>query len=339
MRRLTWRKAMSLGLMITLLLALAVAGCAKGGQEQAPAAGQKPGFPAKDITFVVPVSPGGGFDTFARMFVPYLQKYLPNPVNIIVENVPGGEWNIGINKIYRANPDGYTIGIFNMPANAVNQVLGTADFDLNKITWLGNISEVTYVTALSTKCKYKTLEELQKAPEVTAGVVGLSSTAGLGTIIAAQRMGIKMKPIPHDGSTEAILAAIRGDVDWAQYPYSTLKKSIVDSHDLNPVWVYARERLKDLPDVPTIVELGYEDLLDIVTMYRPVGATPGIPEEAARVLRDAFQKAVNDPEFQQKMIEADEPAKPMNAEETAAMVSRAIEQVAKYKDLILQYRK
>ena len=296
-------------------------------------------FPAKTMTFIIPVSPGGGFDTFSRLLVPYLQKYLPGNPNIVVKNSPGGEWNIGINKMYRSKPDGNTFGIFNMPANAVNQVLGTAKFDLNKVTWLGNISEVTYVMCIAPNSKYKTLQELQKAPEVTSGVVGLSSTAGLGTIIAAQRMGVKMKPIPHDGSTEAILSAMRGDVDWVQYPISTLKKTIVDSKDLIPLWIYSKKRSPILPDVPTVEELGYGDLTDVVTMYRPVGAPPDLPNDVKKIWYDAFWKATNDPEFQKKMIDANEPALPMTPEETAKMVKQAVTQVANYKDLILKYQK
>ena len=209
-------------------------------------------FPSKNITFVVPVSPGGGFDTATRMIIPYLKKYLPGHPNIIVKNAPGGEWNIGINKMYRAKPDGHTIGILNLPGNAVNQVLGTARYDLRKITWLGNISQVTYLTAFSTKSKLRTLQDCQNSPEVVSGVVGLASTAGLGSIIAADRMGVKMKPIPHSGSSEAILAGIRGDVDWVQYPFSTLKKSVLDSPDLVPAWVFARQGLALLHDVPTV---------------------------------------------------------------------------------------
>lgn len=299
----------------------------------------KTNFPSKPITFIVPVSPGGGYDTFTRLLVPYLQKYLPGNPNIIVKNAPGGEWNVGIKKMYRSKPDGHTIAILNLPANAVNQVMGESGFDLRKITWIGNISEVTYVTCLSPSSKYKTLQDLQKAPEVTSGVVGLASTAGLGTIIAAQRMGVKMKPLPHDGSTEAILSAMRGDVDWVQFPISTLKKSIVDAQDLIPVWVYSKKRLAILPTVPTVEELGYGDLVDIVTMYRSVGAPPNVPGDVAQILYDAFWKAVNDPEFQKRMMDANEPALPMNPEETAQMVKRAIEQVEKYKELILKFRK
>ena len=59
-------------------------------------------FKGQTITFVVPVTPGGGFDTASRMLVPYLEKHLPGHPNVIVKNVPGGEWNIGINKMTKS---------------------------------------------------------------------------------------------------------------------------------------------------------------------------------------------------------------------------------------------
>ena len=136
---------------IGLLFALSLVVCAPGSVEA------KSKFPTRAITFVIPTSPGGGFDTFSRILAPYLRKYLPGDPKIIIKNAPGGEWNIGISKMYRAKPDGRTIGVLNMPANAVNQLLGKAKYDLRKITWLGNVSRVTYVTALSRKSKYRTL--------------------------------------------------------------------------------------------------------------------------------------------------------------------------------------
>jgi len=332
MKRIVWQKRAGRA-CVSLLIILAIAVVAFGNAEA------KAAFPSKTITFVLPVTPGGGFDTFSRMIVPYLEKYLPGDPKIIVKNIPGGEWNIGINTMYRAKPDGHTICILNMPANAVNQVLGDVEYDLRKLTWLGNIGEVTYVTALSTKWKDKTLEDLKKAPEITAGVVGLASTAALGTIIAAERIGLKMKFIPHSGSTEAILGAMRGDMDWVQYPFSTLKKTIVDSHDLIPLMVYSEKRVELLPDVPTVAELGYGELIDVVKMYRPVAAQPDLPEDVAKIWKDAFWKATNDPEFQQKQIKANASPLPMTSEELLSVVDRAITLVTKYKETIEKHRK
>jgi tripartite-type tricarboxylate transporter receptor subunit TctC len=210
---------------------------------------------------------------------------------------------------------------------------------LKKATWLGNIGGVTYITAISLKSKYKTIEALKKAPMVTSGTVGLASTAGLGTVLAAERMGIKMKYIPHSGSTEAILSGIRGDVDWVQYPFSTLKKSIVDSKDLIPVWVYSNKRIDLIPDVPTIAELGYPDLVNVVKMLRPVAAPPGLPDDVRKTWQDAFWKATNDPEFQKKQIAANASPQPMRPQELDEMVEAAIKLLEQYKEVILKHRK
>ena len=119
----------------------------------------------------------------------------------------------------------------------------------------------------------------------------LSSTDALGTMVASKRIGLKMRFIPHDGSQLSILSAVRGDIDWVQYPFSTLKSSLVDSKELVPLMVYSEKRLKLLPDVPTVAELGYADLVDVVKQFRPVGGPPGLPDDIIQIWRDAFWKA------------------------------------------------
>ncbi len=335
--KIRWSKGVTAVVAVLTLALLLLAGCGSqgtGSGTNSPATD----FPNKDITFIVPVSPGGGFDTYSRLLVQYLPKYLPKQVNVIVKNVPGGEWNIGIGEINRAKPDGYTIGIFNVPGNAVNQIMG-ADYDLTKMTWIGRITDTVYVGALSPKSKFKSIQDMQKASDVKVGVVGLSSTAGLGSLIAFQEMGIKAKYITHPGSTEAIMAAIRGDVDYVQYPYPSLKKFIVDSKQLNPVVVFAPERYADLPDVPTIKEAGYEPLLNAVKMDYLVGGTPGIPADVAKILQQAFQKAVADPEFKDKMQKAGSPVHPASTDEAAKIMQDSLTTFAKYKDLVAQNQK
>lgn len=296
-------------------------------------------YPEKDITFIIPTSPGGGYDTYTRTLIPYLQKHLPQQVNILPKNVPGADWALGINQVYNAQPDGYTVGIFNIPGNVVSQLLGKAQYDLTKIKWIGRITDAPYVAAVSPKSPYQTLEQMKAAPEVKSGVVSLSSTAGLGTLIAMQRMGIKPRFVTHDGSQEAVLAAMRGDVDFVQYGYASIKKFVVDSHELNPVWVYAKQRIPDLPNVPTIVELGYPDLLDTVAVHYVVGTTPNTPPEIVKILDDAFAKAVAEPEFVKKMTDLGQTPNTATAEETAKIVSDSIKEFGKYKELLEQYTK
>ena len=103
--------------------------------------------------------------------------------------------------------------------------------------------------------------------------------------------------------------------------------------------VYSKKSLKTLPNVPTIGELGYPDLLDVVKMYRPVAATPGLPKDVVKLWRDVFWKATNDPEFQKKQRAANAMPLPMNQKELESMVDGAIKLIGQYKGLILKHRK
>ncbi len=297
-----------------------------------------PAFPTKDVTFIIPVSPGGGFDTNARILAPYLKKYLPNQPNVVPKNVPGGEWRLGIMEMYKAAPDGHTISIFNMPGNVMGQVTNNAEYDLNKVAWIGRITDTIYVTALSPKSKYRTLDDLRKGPAPKVGVVGLTSGSAVAEILTAAAMNYEIKLINYDGSTDSILSAIRGDVDMVIYPFPTLQKFVVNSTDLIPFVVYSKERLKELPDTPTIGEMGNPDLLSVVALDYMVGATPGTPEPIMKIWRDAFDKAVKDPEFLKLMNEQLKRAPvSLNAEQTTALVKDQLTLYAKYKDLIEKY--
>ena len=302
------------------------------------AAEKKGSFPSANITFIVPVTPGGGFDTNARLIAPFLKKYLPRQPNVVIKNVPGGEWRIGIMEMYKARPDGHTIAIFNLPGNLIGQITNLAEYDLNKVSWLGRITDSIYVCALSPKSGLKTLQDLRKAPQIKAGVVGLTSTTSLGIIISAQEMGFKARLINYNGSQEAILSAIRGDVDMVIYVFPSLRRFIVEAKDLHPFAVYAPQRLKELPDTPTIGELGYSDLLKVISIDYMVGAPPGTPENIMSVWRDVFDKAVADAEFQKIMREQlRHPLGPLNGKQAAQKVKDYSGVYSRYKDLVMQY--
>jgi tripartite-type tricarboxylate transporter receptor subunit TctC len=349
------KRALTIFLMIIMVLA-SILGCGAISSEKTNTSVQpadkpadkpaesstesaKPAFPEKNITFIVPVSPGGGFDTISRMFIPFWEKNLPNNAKIIVENKPGGEWNIGLGTLYKQKPDGYTVGMLNIPGNVVNQIMDTAQYDLTKYSWIGRVNDVVYVGAASKQSGIKTFEDLVAKKDIKVGAVGLSSTAGLGSVIAGERFGLNITTIPHDGSKEAILSALRGTVDYVQYPYGSLKKSIVDSDELTPIVVFADERLPELPNVPTVKELGYEDLIGTVVLHRGIAASPGVPDDILQILRESFDKAVKDPEFKQKMLEEGGTFNPANAKRMEEIVKSSLTEFVKYKPLLEKYSK
>ncbi len=330
-------------------LVLWLAACAPAAPTSAPVAtatsqpkaaptATTPPFPTKDITFIVPVSPGGGFDTNSRIIAPYLKKYLPGQPNVIIKNVPGGEWRVGIMEMYKATPDGHTISIFNVPGNIIGPITGRAEYDLNKVPWIGRITDTVYVAATSPKSGIKTLDDLKKAGTVKSGVVGLTSSSALAVILSAEEMGYKVKLINYDGSQEALLAAVRGDVDLAIFPFPSLQKLVVGASDLVPIMVFGNARLKELPNTPTVVDLGYQKLLTVVSLDYMIGVTPGTPDSIVKTWREAFNKATQDPEYVKMMTDQLKMLpNALNGEQTAQRVKDTLEVYSKYKDLLMQY--
>src|SRR5437588_8902325 len=78
-------------------------------------------FPAKNIQFIIPYAPGGGFDVYVRLIGPVMEKYLPNRVGIVPVNIAAGGGSRGVAQLYRAKPDGYTVGILNIPGMFILQ--------------------------------------------------------------------------------------------------------------------------------------------------------------------------------------------------------------------------
>lgn len=312
------------------------AGSAAGKDNQAPAEGEKKPevkFPAKEIKFIVPVSPGGGMDTSARMLAKYWEKHLGG--TIVVENMPGAEYNNGIYGMLKAKPDGHTVITF--PGVIINQLFGGVDYDMKKFGWIGRISDSSQVAVVSKKSGIKSLDDLKKMETVKAGVTGLSSSQTIGQLLTAKEMGFKVQPITHKGATEAILSAIRGDADWTTAPDVTIIPYIKNG-DVAPLWVAAEKRLKDLPDTPTLAELGFPKLTEVVAFHRIVATNPGTPPEILKKLQDSFKKAVEDPKFIEEYSKLGDPPSYLSGEKTAELVKDSLDAIKPNVDYLKSFK-
>ncbi len=291
----------------------------------------------KQLRIVIPLSPGGGFDTQVRMLAPIWEKHLNG--KIIVENKPGGTYNIGVNDVWRSEPDGYTVGVF--PGTIANQVVTDVPYDLNAFEWIGQFADSTFVFAVSKQSGFTSMEDIIHAEQKpVVGAAGLTAVAGVANIVAADVFGFEQDIINHEGSTEAILAGIRGDADIVYQSYESLRQHF-ESGDLIPIFVGSRERMPELPDVPSITEFSgeaTEGLISLGTLPRILAATPNTPEEIVSILRETFKAAVEDPEFVEQMQNNKSPAKYASGEEISELVKSVLEQFELYKDTILSYQ-
>ena len=281
-------------------------------------------FPARNIRFIIPYAPGGGFDVYVRVIGPVMERLLPKRASIVPVNVAGGGGAKGIAQLYRARPDGYTLGIFNIPGVFIlQQQQGAAAYDLAKFTWVGQMGEgehyVIAAGANSPLKSYADLKALSQQRPVKFSVTGPEGTAYAATMIGTRLLGIRTQLISgYKGSADYVIAAMRGDADAVIAGLPTAMRFVRG----NSIRILASfERNSSFPGVPGAMQLGQPDL-DQITIERVVGAPPGLPADIQAVLSGALAKAVVDPKVVAWAKDNDVVMKAKTPAEAASLVAQ-----------------
>lgn len=301
------------GLVVAMLLSLAA--CSPAGEATLDNA---------TISIVIPYRPGGGFDRTVRALAPYFAEQLGADVTVLPENVPGAGGRRGATKVYRAKPDGRTLGIFNLPGFVLPEVLGEkVDYDLRELSWIGQVESQPYVLLVAASSELQSLEDVQTAEELSFVSTGYGSSVLAASQIAVERLELADdKPIylaGYAGTADQLVALIRGDGNVAITPVSSAAKYI-ESGDLLPLAVSGTASTLD--GVPTFIELGYPDLAGL-GVQRSLAGPPGIDAQLLSTLREAFLRAVADPGFLATAQNARLDLSPLDGESTAAVVAKS----------------
>lgn len=290
-------------------------------------------FPEDDIDVIIPYSAGGGFDSYVRGVLPYMQKYLPNQVNLIPRNVPGAGGRKGATAIFRARPDGYTIGAFNLPGLMLPEILGErVAYDLSEITWLGRLSEDQYLLVAAGSSGINSVEDLRALGRpVRFTATGAGSSAHAASVIAAKMLGLDARVITgYEGSQAYILAVVRGDGDVALGASNSIG-SYTATGDLRAI--ASLERSSSYPQAQTPAELGIPDLSQLA-LQRMLGAPPNLDAQARTVLVAALARALADDELRSWSESVGLPFAPLSAEDAAANVSNQRALYEQFKDFL-----
>ncbi len=254
-------------------------------------------YPSKNIVWIVSSEPGGGFDTYARALSPYLTKYLPNNVNVIIKNVSGAGGLKGASQIFYAKPDGYTIGYIYYPGVAIIQLEKDIGFDPAKMVPIAQIAADAQGLFVSAKSDLKTLEDLRKKQPLRILTQPKGVTMFSFNVIADNVFNLKAKFVTgYKGSTVVATGLMRGDGDMGILPVNNFI-NYVESGDLRIVLTFTEKRHPLTPEVPSAVELGYPKATACKS-WKVLFGPPGLPADVTRILQDAFNKATNDPELQ-----------------------------------------
>ena len=264
-------------------------------------------YKGKVLTFVVPYSPGGGYDAYARMIAPLIEK--KSGTTVVVRNIAGGETYVAQNNVYHGKPDGLTLMLLDGMVSTMNQLSKdpkAKGIDLMKYEWLTRISYEQGAILLSNKSPYRTIDDLKKAPKV----IKFGGTKGSAvSIIGCTFMevaGLRGEVIQgFGGSSGEALAAMRGELDGFGNSASSAVK-FAEQKELFAFCIISSTRSPLMPNVPTIGELmtlnpqhqRWVDRLEtILGAGRIIVTTPGATKERVQFLQKILSEILTDKEF------------------------------------------
>jgi tripartite-type tricarboxylate transporter receptor subunit TctC len=278
-----------------LALGAAAILAAFGASAQAyPAAG-------KTITIVVPFTAGGPTDRVARDLAEALRKPLGG-ATIVVDNTAGAGSSIGMAKVARAAPDGYTLLLNHIGMATVPSLYRKLPFNVeNDFEYLGIINDVPMTLIGKPTLPANNYKELTAWISANKGKVNLAN-AGVGSashlcgLMFQSALQTEMTPVPYKGAAPAIADLMGNQVDLL-CDQTTNTTSQIEAKKVKAYAVTTPKRLATpaLKDLPTLQELGLKDFQ--VTIWHGLYAPKGTPAAVVKTINDALRVALKDPQF------------------------------------------
>lgn len=290
-------------------------------------------YPSEDITWIVPFGAGGGYDAYSRAIGQYMPNHLPNSVEIIVENQPGGGSRTGTQAVWRADSDGYTLGMIDTIGNAAYQTVIEPDFktyDIREFSYFGTAASEPYGFWTAWDSEYETVKDLQNANEVRMASSGLGSAASNSGVLANSVMEIPSKNVfGYGGTAESVTAVIRGDADIVPVN-PTSARSAYEDKELRPIVVFDNSPIEWANESQAAGKLGYNAVVAVGRLERALGAPPETSQEIINTLEQAWLDLTKDENFQQWSEKNNRPIRPKNAQETEESTRKAVKTFMEY---------
>ena len=267
-------------------------------------------YAGKQVSFIVGASPGGGYDTQARLVARHLGKHIPGNPTIVVQNMPAAGSLAATNYIYNvAAKDGTVIALVMRGMLLIkNWNPAAARFDLARLNWLGSINSEVAVTAAWHTAPLRTAQDLFERELIVGGTSGVDPETTPRLFNAL--IGTKFKIINgYPGTTEIILAMEKGELqgiaDWSWSSMKVARPDWLRDRKVTLLMQAALQNEPELADVPSALDFVRNDAdRKVMELYltqkavaRPVIAPPGIPTDRLAALRTGFSALARDNEF------------------------------------------
>ena len=288
--------------MLAAAWALAAAG---GAVAQSPSTGSGPAFPSKVVKINAPYSSGAGPAIFTRFMADRLGKVWGQQV--IVDARPGASGFIAIEAAKNAAPDGYELLVVANSHVAINPALykGKLPYDPEKdFVPVAMFFRTPFFVTVSTSGRHPSVPALIAAARANPGRISYGSSyvgspSHLGGAEFEHRTGTKMIHVPFKDQSQMYVQIANGDIDWA---FSTLGSALplIRAGRITLIAIAAPERLKTLPEVPTLAEAGGPAGL-MVDSWLAVVAPRGTPAEIVRKINAEVNRQLAEPEVLERL--------------------------------------
>ena len=247
-------------------------------------------YPEKKIDLIVGYAAGGGTDVMARTVAPFLEQYLGDDATVVVKNMPGASGQIGVTATAQADPDGYTIGTYNLPGMMARTLDRDADYDADSFTYLANVVDDPNVIVTPKSSDIDSMEKLVAAAQERDGAITVS-----------------MSSLGGDDHFFLIRLSEETDAEYTIVPFSgsaPARSALMGGH----------------------VAMGIINLSEVVNgSLRGFIAPSGLPEEVEASLISAFEKTYEDPKFQEAMLKSGNPISLTTGDDFQALNAEQLE--------------
>ena len=261
-------------------------------------------YPSRPVTMVVPFPAGGSTDTIGRVMADGMRGPLGR--SVIIENVGGASGNLGVGRVARAQPDGYTLILGSWPTHVLNAAIFTLPYDpLNDFEPVSLVAAQPLFIVARKAMPARDLTELvawlkanpDKATQGTAGTGGASHLAG---VFFQKATGTRFQFVPYRGSAPAMQDLLAGQIDM-MIDLAASATPQVRAGNVKAYAVTAKSRLAAAPDVPTVDEAGLPGYY--VLSWHAVWVPKTTPKPVVAKLNAAVVEALADPAVRKRLAD------------------------------------
>jgi len=260
-------------------------------------------YPTRPITLIIPFAAGGGADVVLRIMAERMRTFLGQTV--IIENVSGANGNIGTSRVFRAAPDGYTLGAGNWGTHVGNGAIYALPYNV-----LGDFEPVAlhqifyYVLAVRKALPANNLKELiawlkANPGRASLGTAGVGNQGHLAGILFQKLTGTSFQHVPYRGAGPAIQDLIAGQIDLVFGDPSIVPA--VRTGSVKAIAVTAKQRLPAVPDIPTAEESGLAGF--VFANWVGIFAPKGTPKDIVGMFNTAVMGTLADPTIRSRLID------------------------------------